>query len=154
MTVFVGGNRYPRGIITFDWNTLTYTKHETELIRDRRWTSCALLRGSKGEPLVVIAGGISEGTEVWNPQDGTIELIVDDFPHITSIPNGHARMVSINEESDLLLYGGHYVKTPGFSVSTIWKFSGLNNTWSEYGNMLGPRNDHVILAVNDISCPV
>ena len=151
MTVFVGGNRYPRGIITFDWNTLTYTKHETELIRDRRWTSCALLRGSKGEPLVVIAGGISEGTEVWNPQDGTIELIVDDFPHITSIPNGHARMVSINEESDLLLYGGNY---NGTTMNTIWKFSGSTNSWSEFGTMLTIRDDHLVLPIDEISCPV
>ena len=151
MTVFVGGNRYPRGIITFDWNTLTYTKHETELIRDRKWTSCALLRGSNVEPLVVIAGGISEGTEVWNPQDGTIELIVDEFPPIISIPNGHARMVSINEESDLLLYGGNY---NGTTMNTIWKFSGSTNSWSEFGTMLTSRDDHLVLPIDEISCPV
>jgi hypothetical protein len=59
MTVFMGGSRYPRGIITFDWTTMTYTKQSTELIRNRTWTSCALLKGVNGENLVAVAGGQS-----------------------------------------------------------------------------------------------
>jgi hypothetical protein len=149
-TVFVGGTAYPRGIITFDWSTMSYTKQATELVRNRTWTWCAILENENSEKVVVIAGGFSAGTEIWNPLDGSIKLVSEDFPPVTSISTGHAKLVPINFGSELLLYGGYY---NGTNVDDVWKFSGSNLSWSEFGRMLSIRDDHVVIPVDDIECP-
>ena len=55
----------------------------TEL-KGKRWKSaCALAKGKNGEPLVAVAGGLhkdSRGMEIWNPSDGTVELVTEELP--------------------------------------------------------------------------
>jgi hypothetical protein len=147
--VLIGGTKYPQGIITFDWTTMSYTKQPTELVRSRTWTWCAILENENSEKVVVIAGGFSAGTEIWNPSDGSVQLVSEDFPPVTSIGNGHAKLVPINFGADLLLYGGYYNGTP---VDTIWKFSGSDLSWAVVGRMLSIRDDFVVMPVDDIEC--
>jgi hypothetical protein len=129
---------------------MSYTKQATELLRNRTWTWCAILENENAEKVVVITGGFSAGTEIWNPLDGSIKLVSEDFPPVTSIGNGHAKLVPINFGSDLLLYGGVY---DGATVLNIRKFSGSDLSWSEFGRMLSIRDDHVVIPVDDIECP-
>jgi hypothetical protein len=67
-TAFLGGSNNNFGIVTLDWNTLTYTKRKEKLLK-RRWRSaCAVLKNSNGDTLVAIAGGQhrdSKGMEIW-----------------------------------------------------------------------------------------
>ena len=97
----------------------------------------------------MIAGGSSAGTEIWNPLNGSIVLVSGDFPEVSGIANGHAKLAPINDNYEALLYGGFYGKT----VQTIWKFSGFDLTWSEFGNMLSSRDDHVVIPVDGVQCP-
>ena len=129
---------------------MTYTKQSTELLRNRTWTWCAIIEKENSEKVVVVTGGFSSGTEIWNPLDGSIKLVSEDFPPVTSIGNGHGKVVPINFGSELLLYGGWYNGTP---VDNIWKFSGSDLSWSEFGKMLYNRDDHVVIPVDDIECP-
>jgi hypothetical protein len=70
LTAILGGSNDNQGIVTFDWNTLEYTKQEEQL-EGKRWKSaCAVAKGSNGEPVVFVAGGLnidSKGMEAWYP---------------------------------------------------------------------------------------
>ncbi len=148
----MGGTRYPRGIITFDWATMTYTKQATELFRNRTWTSCALLKGEHGENLVAVAGGQSDGTEVWNSQDGTVQLVSDNFPPLTNSSICDSKLVPIKDGSELLLYGGCH---GDITQDGIWKFSSSYSytSWSEFGKMILAKNDHIVVPFSDVKCP-
>ena len=133
---------------------MTYTKQATELLQNRNWTSCAGIRTPTHGNIVVIAGGSSAGTEIWNPLDGSIELVFKDFPEVCDIGNGHAKLVPINDNYEALLYGGFYGPWPGGNnTQKIWKFSGFDFAWSEFGDMLSPRDDHVVIPVDGVQCP-
>ncbi len=130
--------------------TPKFWRWRNQFYRIESWTWCAILENENAEKVVVIAGGFSAGTEIWNPLDGSIKLVSEDFPPVTSIPTGHAKLVPINFGSDLLLYGGYY---NGTTVDNVWKFSGSDLSWSEFGRMLSIRDDHVVIPVDDIECP-
>ena len=133
---------------------MTYTKQATELLQDRNWTICAGIRTPTHGNIVVIAGGSSPGTEIWNPQDGSIELVSKDFPQVSGVPHGHGKLVPINDQYEALLYGGFYGPATGeFTTQKIWKFSGFDFAWSEFGDMLSPRDDHVVIPVDGVQCP-
>jgi len=57
--------------------------------------------------------------------------------------------VSINGGQELLISGGY---DGSKTQSSIWKYSLVDKVWSEHGQLINPRNDHVVLPIDDISC--
>jgi len=143
-TVFLGGYNDPLAIKTLDWNTLEYTVHEEKLINEHKYGTCALVRGSRGEPLVAIASGTTAGLELWNPEAGTI---TPDFPPLSGDFKS-PKMLAIKGGAELIYYatGSGEVEKP------IYKYFVANNTWIEVGEMLFGRDDFMALPVRDISC--
>jgi hypothetical protein len=58
MTAFIGGFENPYDIVTLDWSTMIYTKQNSQFIGKIIFSSCAVLKGVDGEPLVVVAGNL------------------------------------------------------------------------------------------------
>jgi hypothetical protein len=105
VTAFLSGGNDPRRILTFDWATMEYTKHTSRLIGERRLSACSLLKGSDGEVLVAIASGVSFGMEVWNPANGSVQMLTSDFPPRTS---EFPQLISVNDHSELIFYESYY----------------------------------------------
>ena len=152
-TAFLGGSNSYRGIVLFDWNTLTYSRQPEKLV-GRRWKSaCAILKNSNGDSLVAIAGGLhpdGKGLEIWSPLDGTVKLVSKLLPTETSKSLGlnHAQLVPINNGRELLLYGGYQ----GSFQNEIWKFSEKDSSWIKVGDLLLGREEHVVLPVASVKC--
>ncbi len=147
MTGFFGGNNYPRGIVTFDWATMEYTIHPSEFSGNRASSVCGILKGANGETLIAVAGGISSGLEVWNPDDDSVKMLTPEFPK--GYDFGSPQLISVNGGDELIFYeAAHTDNTKG-----IWKYLSSNNSWYKIGEMLFPRNDFVVLPVEDLSCP-
>lgn len=152
-TVFLGGSNDYKGIVIFNWNTLTYSKQVEKLI-GRRWKSaCALMKNSNGDSLIAVAGGIhpdGKGLEIWSPTDGIVKLVSEILPTETSqsLSLNHGQLVPINNGREVLLYGGYQ----GSFQSDIWKFSEKDSSWTKVGNMLVGREEHVVLPVADVQC--
>lgn len=146
MTGFFGGNNYPRGIVTFDWATMEYTKHPSEFSGNRASSVCGILKGANGETLIAVAGGISSGLEVWNPADDSVKMLTSDFP----VGNfEYPQMISVNRGDELILYeAASNVTDP----KGIWKYISSNNSWNKIGEMLHPRNDFIVLPVDGLTC--
>lgn len=152
-TAFLGGSNNNFGIVTFDWNSLTYTRQSEKLI-GRRWkSSCAAIKNSDGDTLVAIAGGLhrdGKGLEIWSPTDRTVKLVSEVLPTETSKSFGlnHAQLVSINDGKELLLYGGFQ----GSYQGEIWKFTEKDSSWIKVGDLLLGREEHVVLPVVAVDC--
>ena len=41
----------------------------------RKGSTCALMKDSHGQTIVVVFGGLSKGIESWNPVDGSVALL-------------------------------------------------------------------------------
>ncbi len=80
---------------------MEYTKHTSKLIGERRFSACALLKGSEGEVLVAVASGASAGMEAWNPTDNSVKMLTPDFPPRTG---EFPQLISVNDDSDLIFY--------------------------------------------------
>ena len=80
---------------------MEYTKHTSQLIGERSYSSCALLKGSEGEVLVAVASGNSAGMEVWNPADGSVKMLTSDFPKYAG---EFPQLISVNDHSELIFY--------------------------------------------------
>ena len=146
----MSGQRSASTIITFDWTSMKFTKHEETLFETRRYSACALLKGANGEKIVAIAGGNSAGMEGWNPDDGTQKVFSSDFPPLNG-DNRTPKMLSVNGNSELIYYDtlrGDYIPDKG-----IWKFNLSNNSWTQIGEMFTSRDDFAVLPVSDVSCP-
>jgi hypothetical protein len=148
-TAFLSGSNDPRGILTFDWTTMEYTKHSSQLSGDRQYSACALLKGENGENLVAVASGRSSGMEVWNPVDGTVKNLTSDFP-LYSGYNRTPRMVSVGDGSELIFYESVITNNP---AKGVWKYHLSNNTWTQLGEMIEGRDDFAVLPVQGVSCP-
>ncbi len=148
MTGFFGGSYDTKAIITFDWETMAYTKHTSRFNGTRKVSACSLLVNENGEKLVAVAGGYSPGLEVWNPEDGTVRTLTPDFPLSSS--QGYVQMISVNGDSELIFYEARINST---DPKGIWKYHQTNNTWSKLGEMLFPRDDFAVLPVDGLSCP-
>ena len=112
-----------------------------------------MLKGKNEEPLVAIAGGLpfdSKGMDIWNPIDGTVELVTELLPTETenSLGLNHAQLLPINGGSEIILYGGFQ----GEYQQEIWKYTAGNSTWSKIGSMISPREEQVVLPVHGIRC--
>ena len=148
-TAFLSGSNDHQGILTFDWTTMEYTKHSSQLSGDRRYSACALLKGENGESLVAVASGLSAGLEVWNPVDGSVKNLTLDFP-LASEGSRTPKMISIGDGSELIFYESIFTGDP---IKGIWKYHLSNNTWTKLGEMIEGRDDFVVLPVEDVSCP-
>ena len=153
-TAFLGGSNNNFAILTFNWQTQSYTRH-TETLIGRRWKSaCALMRNSNGDPLVAIAGGLhrdGKGLEIWSPTEGTVKLASKFLPTETPSSFGlnHAQLVPIKGGTELLLYGGYQ----GQYQNAVWKFSEKDSSWAKQGDLLLAREEHTVLSVPKIQCP-
>ena len=58
-------------------------------------------------------------------------------------------MFSINDGSELILYGGF----AGYYLADIWKYSVADDTWTQVGNMTSPRYGHLVIPVTAVKCP-
>jgi hypothetical protein len=128
---------------------MEFTKHKVELNRSRTMSTCAMVTGSNGEKLAVVAGGYSSGMEVWNPIDGSVNILTPDFP--LGNGGGLAQMISIKNGKELIFYEA--AEKPESERNGIWKYDVATNTWTKIGEMKIARNDFVVLSVDDISCP-
>jgi hypothetical protein len=148
--VFSGGIYDPHAIASFDWASNEYTNHTAHWTGSRKYSACAMLRGKHGEHLVAAAAGASAGMEVWNPLEGTVTTVTDDFPVLTG-DNRAPRMISGADGSQLFYYDSLVnVNNP---LKGIWKFEVGNATWTQVGEMLQPRDDFTVVAVRNIACP-
>jgi hypothetical protein len=135
-------------ILVFNWTTLLYSLQPSVLNGNRFGAACTLLKGSKGETLVAIAGGKSAGLEVWNPADGSVKILNDTFPLSDSGTN--SQMIAINGNIELIYYESACADG---APTGIWKFSQVTNAWIRIGNMLQSRCYFSALPVAGVSCP-
>jgi len=87
--------------------------------------------------------------EVWNPLDGTVKTVSEDFPAASTINHG-SKLVSINNGAQLIFYEGATDKTDS---KGIWKFDSATSSWSQIGELLLARDDFAVLPLKDVSCP-
>ncbi len=128
---------------------MEYTEHKTQLIGSRSSSACALLIGPNGETLVALAGGVSPGLEVWNPQTDKVTMLTAEFPTRSRYEGMTPFMISVNGASELI----YYEEVEDENRSGIWRYNQANNSWSQIGNLLIARKNFVALPVSDIACP-
>ena len=75
---------------------MEYTEHKSQFTGTRKYSGCALLKGVAGETLVAIAGGLSPGLEVWNPQSDSVTTLTAEFPKKSSYGGAIPFMISVN----------------------------------------------------------
>ena len=88
--------------------------------------------------------------KIWNPIDGTVKLVSDLLPTESENSFGlnHAQLVPINDGTEMVMYGGYQ----GDYQQEIWKFTEETSSWTKIGDMLSPREEHVVLPVHGITC--
>jgi len=80
-----------------------------------------------------------------------VKLVATQLPTETakSFALNHGQLLTINGGTELLLYGGWQ----GDFQGSIWKFVEKDSSWAKYGDMLQPREEHVVLPVHAVKCP-
>lgn len=145
-TALLGGHFYPHAVITYDWTSRVYTKHAKGFKGSRQFSSCALINSQNNEKLVVIVGGNYEGMEVWNPQDGSIQMLTPEFPAQTM--KDAPQLVAIDGGTGLIFYQAENQE----NVQGIWRYFYDSNTWTKVGDLIFARNDFVALPVDGLNC--
>ena len=87
--------------------------------------------------------------EVWNPSDGSVVTVSEDFPLRSSTFRG-AKLMSVKQGAELIFYES---VTDQQHPKGIWKFEAATNTWSQIGEMLLARDDFNVLALKSAFCP-
>ena len=131
---------------------MMYQEQPSRLIGSRYKSTCALVKNKNGDRLVVIiGGGNSAGMEVWNPMDGTINILSKKIPSEVGKFSGlvSSQVISVNGGKELILYGGF---VSGTYKGGIWRYSVEANSWTKLGAMLKRRYEHVVLPVIGIEC--
>jgi len=100
------------------------------LIKSRYASSCALIKGKDGSPVVAIIAGLEKGMELWNPQTKEVELLWDEIPPEVGGSMGieAAKIIPINDGSELIFYGGYNRSIK----DEIWKYNVETNSWTKY----------------------
>jgi len=127
---------------------MLYSLQSSRLIGNRDGAPCALLKGTNGEKLVAIAGGVSSGIEVWNPADGSVKTLNDTFPLADF--GTHPQMIAANGNTELIFYESVF---NAVTLCGIWKFSQVTNAWTKIGEMLEGRGYFSALPAVGLSCP-
>ena len=99
-------------------------------MRNRYLSTCGLITGKDGLPVVAIIGGTERGMEIWNPRLKTVELLLDMIPPEEGGTSGllGSEMVVLKDGKEILLYGGDQ----GSYQDGIWKYMSADNTWERY----------------------
>ena len=152
-SAFLGGSSDHNRILVLNWRTMVFTERKERLINKRFKSACALVKGSNGEPLVAVAGGItadSKGLEIWNPLKASVELIDDLLPTETASSLGlnHAMLIPINKGTEMILYGGYQ----NDYQSEIWKFTVDTSKWEKMGDLKVAREEHIIFELDSVAC--
>ena len=87
--------------------------------------------------------------EVWNPVEGTVEIIVDNLPQQAQYRYCGAKMISINNNTELVFFGGWSSNY----VTQIWKYKYHSNVWELLGNIQQGREDALVFQVKGLDCP-
>ena len=101
------------------------------------------MKGDNGENLVAVAGGMSPGLEVWNPEDGSVKVLTADFPE-KSVET--PQMVSVEQGRKLIYYDGK-------PRTGIWHFYMDSKNWTKIGDLFVARYNSIALPVPNIGCP-
>ncbi len=131
---------------------MTYQEQPSRLIGSRYKSSCAIVKNKNGDTLVAIIGGAnSPGMEVWNPMDGSVNILSRKIPSEVGKFSGlvSSQVISVNGGKELILYGGF---VSGSYKGGIWKYNVEANSWTKVGTMLKRRYEHVVLPVIGIEC--
>ena len=106
----------------------TFVLESEKLIKDRYYSTCGLIIGKDGPPVVAITGGVEKGMEVWNPATKTVELLWDEIPAEEGASYGlfESELVTIKGGTEFVLYGGHN----GAFQDGIWKYLVAENSWT------------------------
>ena len=99
---------------------------------------------------MAIASGMSPGIEVWNPVNGSAQVLNATFPRAYATGIQTPTLISVNKGKDLLFYEAWHQRAD--ENKGIWKFHQSNNSWSKIGEMLFARDDFVALPVKDLTC--
>ena len=86
-----------------------------------------MLKRADGKEVVAIVSGLSSGIVVWDPVNGSVQVLNSTFPRAYT---GHQtpQLKSVNNGSDLIFYEAWH---QNFDENKgIWKFHQSNNTWS------------------------
>ena len=67
---------------------------------------------------MAVAGGGSQGMEVWNPADGSVSSLTAELPPEVddSTALDFAELLPINKGKEMLLYGGNLVRLNVFET--------------------------------------
>jgi len=111
----------------------TFVLQDEKLIKYRYRSSCALIKGKDGLPIVAIIGGDEKGMELWNPQTREVELLWNEIPPEVGGSYGLslAEILPINDGTELILYGGSLWRS---YKDEIWKYTVETNSWTKYWN--------------------
>ena len=152
-TLFLGGrDNYARRISSYDWSTNKFTVHKTVWHSKHRKGSCAVIKGERGKPLVVLTGDAyksSTGLEIWNPADERIQIEAIPFEEENNYRLSGVGLTAVNQGRDLLMYGGvwhdakdseelwkdWYKEVSHDKLDTVWKFNFASRTWKELYRM-------------------
>ena len=152
----------------------TFVLENEKLLKDRFLSTCGLINGKDGQPVVAIVGGAGpsqKGMEIWNPRTKTVELLWEEIPPEVGGEYGlrESELVVIKGGTEFFLYGvwnGNY-------QDGIWKYVVAENSWTRQfsysiiysllllsqalyfriGDLLTSRYGHVTLPVSGIECP-
>ncbi len=96
--------------------------------------------------MVAIAGGNSDGIEVWKFSNGSVTTLNSTFP----LSAMHPYMIAVNGDTELIYYDS---RNGVGSPKGIWKFTEVTNTWTKLGEMLNGRASFSALPVDGFTCP-
>jgi hypothetical protein len=94
----------------------------------------------------LVFGGLSNGTEMWDPSTDLVQTI-SDFP--PEIDNSATSVANTNDAgTDVIFYQPYSKKSPTVYLNTsIWNFNLATRTWTQLGQLLLPRNDFSAVAL-------
>jgi len=103
---------------------------EEKLIKDRYESSCGLIKGKDGLPVVAIFGGHEKGMEIWNPRTKEVDLLWDEIPPEAAGRVGlqNVKMITVNDGSEVYFYRGF----GRYNTDEIWKYTVESNAWTRY----------------------
>jgi hypothetical protein len=54
LTLFFGGENSPKGILTYNWTSTTYTSQTPQLTKTRIYSACAVFKGIRKKIFIII----------------------------------------------------------------------------------------------------
>lgn len=104
---------------------------QKEMLReDIIFSTCGVMLGKDGSPLVAIIGGYHEmGMEVWDPRTSKVDKLVLNIPIKDAETFGimDGAMVTVKGGSEFIYYGGY---GSGETQDSVWRYVVSENRWT------------------------